>query len=275
MARKTVAFDHLALGVESLSDGFPCLAGQLGGRWALGGDSGDFMTGQLAYREDMRVELIAPSGAGGFMRRFLDKGGPRPHHLTFKVPSLEEALEAVGELGVQSSNGRVDMPFWREAFLHPKVGGLGTLVQLVESDDEFIKEMSKNNVAPPDFPESAADQQGIAWVGVTAESLDRAERLLCDVLSGAITGHGAGWFRASWGTGHSIVVRSAGAQFGEPRLWQDAAPFGVDHVMFGPDELPVAGADWIDLIALEPSPAVNLRMWLASTTKSAGATEPG
>jgi methylmalonyl-CoA/ethylmalonyl-CoA epimerase len=248
--------DHLAVAVETWAEGFPQLAGHFGGQWGHGGDVGEFAPGQLVYRGGMRLELISPGSAGGgFMRRFLDRSGPGPHHLTFRVASLEDALEHVGELGIPALPGRLIMPFRQEAFLHPKSAGLGTLLQFVESDESRLPRRAV--ATPPSYPAVTPPPARIAWVGLTASALPAAQRLLEQALGGELTDKGDGWGLFSWSAGRRLLVREASATPGGAELWPTRT--GVAHVVFGPAELrPTDGG-------LRPN-AVDPRVGLATWT---------
>ena len=145
----SIALDHLAIGVERWTDAYPRFAAELGGQWSHGGDAGGYAPCQLTYGHGMRLELIAPSPSGGFMRRFMDRNGPGAHHLTFKVPAIESTLADLARLGIEPLGGRTDMPFWREAFLHPKLCGVGTLLQIIQVDEGFPTIATP---APDEFP---------------------------------------------------------------------------------------------------------------------------
>jgi len=236
-------FDHLAIGVERWADGFGRFAGQFGGRWAHGGGPGEFMACQLAYRHDMRLELIAPGQAGdNFMRRFLDRSGPGPHHLTFKVPSLDDTLAELSERDIATFGVRTDTPAWREAFLHPKQAGLGTLIQVAQADETLLAHMMVAQAVPPGFPETQPEQAQIAWIGLAVESEPAARELLTEVLHGQPAGGGRGWTRLEWGTGHALVVRDGSAAPGGPTLWPEGR-LGVAHVLFGPAGLDPAALE--------------------------------
>lgn len=240
-----VKFDHLAVGVERWRDGFPRFAGEFGGRWSHGGNADEFAPCQLAYACDMRIELISPGASGGgFMRRFLDRSGPGAHHLTFKVPSLDATLAQMSERGISTFGGRNDSPLWREAFLHPKQAGLGTLLQVAQADEAALAAMGGQQPPPPGFPELQGEPAAIAWIGLAVESTAAAGGLLTEVLRGEQVGGGRGWARLQWGTGHTLVVRDAAAAPGDPALWPEGR-LGVAHVLFGPAGL--AGLDPGDL----------------------------
>ena len=165
----TCTFDHLAIGVERWRDGLPRFAGQFGGRWSHGGEAAEFAPCQLVYAHDMRIELIAPGASGdGFMRRFLDRSGPGAHHITFKVPSLEDTIRQLSERGLAVFGVSMDRPAWREAFVHPKESGLGTLLQVAQVDEQLIGTMTGRQPAPPGFPEVQGEPGG--------DRLDRPDR---------------------------------------------------------------------------------------------------
>ncbi|WP_426246528.1 VOC family protein [Nocardioides sp. LHG3406-4] len=228
--------DHLAIGVVDWSDGFDVYAAELGGAWSHGGDAGEFAPYQLVYRHGFRLEFIAPGSQQGFMHRFIDRDGPGAHHITFKVPSLERALDEVAELGIEPLGGRTDVPFWQEAFLHPKTSALGTLIQLAEVDDELLRSQIRDSPRPPGFPEEQRPQRTIAWVGLTTSDMAVARALLLDTLDGTVEAFGDDWMLASWGPGRRLLVRSGSATPGGAALWADAPLLGVAHVVVEPSE---------------------------------------
>lgn len=233
----SVIFDHLAVGVRSWDEGFRRFAGQLGGRWSHGGDAGEFAPCQLIFPGGFAVELIAPGSArDGFMHRFLRRSGPGPHHVTFKVPSLDAVLGDLAALGITPLGGRTHLPFWQEAFLHPKQCGIGTLLQVAQSEDAVIRGYA--TPPPGGFPAVQEPARSVAWVGLTVESLGRARELFGGVLAGDVTEHDDGWLRMTWGPGRDLLVRTAAAAPGGGALWAGDDP-GVAHVMFAPAELTV------------------------------------
>jgi methylmalonyl-CoA/ethylmalonyl-CoA epimerase len=128
-----ILFDHIAIAVPAMSQAASFLAGELGGVPDAGCPSmaRAFTWGTYAYEGGGSIEVLEPLGASGFLHRFLAERGPSIHHVTFKVPSLDEIsarAEAVGYDVV----GRDDSdPEWREAFLHPKQA-LGIVVQFAQ-----------------------------------------------------------------------------------------------------------------------------------------------
>src|SRR5215831_11761447 len=95
-----VKLDHVAIGLPRWEDAVELFEERLGGA---------------------RLEIVYPMGPpDGFLHRFLANGGPRVHHATFKVPSLDDAIaraeaHGYGVVGVDRGD-----PHWQEAFLHPK-----------------------------------------------------------------------------------------------------------------------------------------------------------
>lgn len=82
---------------------------------------------------DSEVELLAPLDPDSPIGRFLAKRGPGIHHICYRVPDLEKAMEAcraagyrlVDEVPRSGAGGR------RIAFLHPK-STAGILLELTD-----------------------------------------------------------------------------------------------------------------------------------------------
>jgi catechol 2,3-dioxygenase-like lactoylglutathione lyase family enzyme len=130
--------DHVALAAPDTSDALRVLTGELGGTIIFGGQSIGFRPMQVWLGSDdgdgMPVELLEPWDVdiNDFLARFLARHGAGPHHLTFKIPSISEALERVRAAGFHPVNIDVSDPEWKEAFLMPREAH-GTVVQLAES----------------------------------------------------------------------------------------------------------------------------------------------
>jgi methylmalonyl-CoA/ethylmalonyl-CoA epimerase len=82
---------------------------------------------------DVQVELLEPGDADGPVAKFLAKRGAGIHHLCFRVPDLDRALERCRAAGYRliddvprpGADGR------RVAFVHPKATA-GILLELTE-----------------------------------------------------------------------------------------------------------------------------------------------
>ena len=112
----------------------------------------------------------------GFVHRFLARGGPRIHHLTFKVPSLDEICARAERLGYTVVGMDRSDPHWQEAFLHPKQAQ-GLVVQMVESrprpdgDDRAV-------------PRPRANAANVRGVRLSSRSPEAARRQWGELLGG-------------------------------------------------------------------------------------------
>ena len=127
------AFDHIAFALPRIADAVPCLVGVLGGVAHSGAQGGpEFRFGTWRYANGGKLEVIEPVGANGFVHRFLASRGPGLHHVTFKVPSLDEACERARARGYDIVGYDDSEDDWKTAFLHPKQA-LGIVVQFAET----------------------------------------------------------------------------------------------------------------------------------------------
>jgi methylmalonyl-CoA/ethylmalonyl-CoA epimerase len=82
---------------------------------------------------DVDVELLTPREADSPIARFLERRGPGIHHVCYRVPDLDQALETcrrlryrlVDEVPRKGAGGR------RIAFIHPRATA-GILLELTE-----------------------------------------------------------------------------------------------------------------------------------------------
>jgi methylmalonyl-CoA/ethylmalonyl-CoA epimerase len=130
--------DHVALAAIDTTEALHFLTGALGGTVIFGGQSIGFRPMQVWVGtqdgDGMPVELLEPWAVeqNDFLARFVARHGAGPHHMTFKVASLEAALARVESAGFHPVNIDVSDPSWKEAFLMPAEAH-GTVVQLAES----------------------------------------------------------------------------------------------------------------------------------------------
>ena len=130
--------DHVALAAADTSDALAALTGRLGGTVIFGGQAIGFRPMQVWIGtpdgDGMPVELLEPweVDKNDFLARFVARHGAGPHHLTFKVPDLRDALARVRGAGFHPVNIDESDPGWKEAFLMPREAN-GTVVQLAES----------------------------------------------------------------------------------------------------------------------------------------------
>jgi hypothetical protein len=128
--------DHIAVASEHAIDNFVRYRGDLGAAWVAGMYDPGFYWGQLRFANGMTIELLEPADVAkdDFLRRYLDRNGPGPHHVTFKVPDIHAAIEAATEGGYPPVRVNTANPSWKEAFLHPKQSH-GIVVQLAQAGE--------------------------------------------------------------------------------------------------------------------------------------------
>jgi len=176
-----IRFDHIAIGMSRMADSAEMLVGTLGGVPADGQASGVFRWGSWTFDGGGTIEILEPMGDHGFLHRFLDERGPGVHHVTFKVPSLDE-VSAWAERAGYDVVGRDDTdPEWKEAFLHPKQA-LGIVVQFAESGGGG--DGAAPHWQPPPGPPDPPAPVTVVGLHLRAHSRERARRQWETVLEG-------------------------------------------------------------------------------------------
>lgn len=127
--------DHLALASQRAWDNVVRYCSDLGATW-LGGPAEtptEFYFCHVGLAGGTKLEFLQPVPGPGseFLRRFLHRNGPGPHHFTFKVPDLDVAIAEVNDAGYEVVGVRRDNPDWQEAFLHPKQSH-GIVIQIAQ-----------------------------------------------------------------------------------------------------------------------------------------------
>jgi catechol 2,3-dioxygenase-like lactoylglutathione lyase family enzyme len=134
--------DHVALAASDTAPALRFLTGRLGGTVIFGGQSVGFRPMQVFVGDKtgdgMAVELLEPwlPEQNDFLARFLERRGDGPHHMTFKVPDIEDAIARVRAAGIEPTAIDMSDPEWKEAFLMPR-DAHGTVVQLAQSSSDF------------------------------------------------------------------------------------------------------------------------------------------
>ncbi|MFM8238460.1 MAG: VOC family protein [Actinomycetota bacterium] len=132
--------DHVAIAAADTSEALAFLTGECSGTIMFGGEGPGFRPMQVWVGspdgDGMSVELLEPHAVerNDFLARFVARHTAGPHHLTFKVPNLTEAIERVRGAGVHPVNIDMSDPGWMEAFLMPREAH-GTVVQLAETNE--------------------------------------------------------------------------------------------------------------------------------------------
>jgi methylmalonyl-CoA/ethylmalonyl-CoA epimerase len=128
------ALDHTAIAVRDLQAALPLYRDLLGGvpsGFERISNKG-FMWLTLRYPNGSQVELLAPSGEGGFLHDFLARRGEGAHHMTFIVRDLKHAVERARAAGLRIVDEDYREPRWQEAFISPR-SAFGTIVQLAQT----------------------------------------------------------------------------------------------------------------------------------------------
>ena len=195
-----IDLDHVAVAVESQADAWPRYAGELAGAWVGGGGTAGFWSGQVSYANGMKVEVLEPYlvEQNDFLRRFLDRSGPGPHHLTFKVKDIRSALVQVEQAGYRPVSVNLADPMWQEAFIHPK-DAPGVVVQLAQSaGDGDWSSPRPGNLPPP----ARTTPASLVHVAHAVASLDDGCRLFVDLLAGRVENEGddgaTRWVDLAW-----------------------------------------------------------------------------
>jgi methylmalonyl-CoA/ethylmalonyl-CoA epimerase len=125
--------DHVAIAVESIAASLPLFESLTGAT----GSANEQVVSQnvnVAFVGDDpgRLELIEPTSADSNVGRFLARRGAGLHHIAYRVPDLEAALDAFAARGVELIDRvpRAGAGGHRVAFLHPRSTG-GVLIELV------------------------------------------------------------------------------------------------------------------------------------------------
>jgi catechol 2,3-dioxygenase-like lactoylglutathione lyase family enzyme len=174
--------DHVAIAVNAWAEAWPRYVVELGGEWASGGINVDFAPAQLRYANGARIEVLQPwpPDGGGFLHRFLDRHGRGPHHLTFKVPDLARALDAVDSAGLTPVSVDLADPGWKEAFLHPHQA-TGIVVQLAQAAGSW------SSPAPEGFPDARPPERAaLTHVTHAVADLQDGLALFAGLLGGVV-----------------------------------------------------------------------------------------
>ncbi len=224
--------DHVAVAAERASELWPRYAGELAGEWLGGGETAGFYSAQVVYSNGMKLEGLEPRHVeeNDFLRRFLDHTGPGPHHLTFKVPDIEDAIATTEAAGFPLVGVNLEDPRWKEAFVHPKAA-CGIVVQLAQSDGEWELEPR-----PVDLPAPRTDRPArLDHVAHAVADPGRARELFQGLLGGDPLADGGdrtqAWMDLGWSSGG--VVRMVTPLEGGPlRDWIGDRPGRLHHLAF-------------------------------------------
>jgi methylmalonyl-CoA/ethylmalonyl-CoA epimerase len=291
MSEQTIeaaVLDHVAHAVPRWQDVWTRYAVELGAEWSSGGPGPGFAPGQLRFANGARVEVLMPFDihVNDFLHRFIANSGPGPHHLTFKVPDLGEAIEKARRVGLEPIGIDLSDPDWIEAFLHPKEA-TGVVVQLAQAPSAWSS-------PPPDgYPTDRRRRRDGSGPVVAASLLrvthavsdfDAAHALFVGLLGGTVIAQGHGshhrWADLAWGgpLGLRLVSPTDPSSPGELVQWLGGRTGRIHHLELTveePDGLPGAepvgpSLAWIDADSgghwvIEPEDNQGLRLVLRAT----------
>lgn len=228
-----VVLDHVAIAVEQWADAWPRFVTRLGGKWASGGYGPGFAPSQFDYANDFRLEVLAPHDVpvNDFLRRFLDRSGPGPHHLTFKVADLRAALVEVEAAGYRPVAVDFSDPTWLEAFIHPK-DGPGVLVQLAQAGASWESHPPRD-IPPPGEPRASLIHvaHGVASIGdalplfTTLLGADRVATGNDDELD-------ASWVELAWRGPGRVRLLQPHSPSSPVAMWMAGRAGRVHHLTF-------------------------------------------
>lgn len=233
-----ILFDHVAIGVAKMTDAAPFLSGALGGIPDSGHPNAVFTWGTYRFEGGGSIEVLEPRGPSGFLHRFLAERGPSIHHVTFKVPSLDE-ISSRAEAAGYDVVGRDDSDVtWKEAFLHPKQA-LGIVVQFAEPGPapNSVQDTPHPRTPPPAAP-SPPPPVTVLGLRMRAQSRERAMTQWGTVLQGQAADGPRGSLVFTWpGSFMRLAVEIDAAQNEGPiaieiaRPRNSALPLGLHPVL--------------------------------------------
>lgn len=260
-----VDLDHVAVAVEQQATAWPRYGGDLPSSWVGGGGTPGFWSAQVQFANGMKVEVLEPylEEQNDFLRRFLDRNGPGPHHLTFKVADIVAAIARAEEAGYRPVGVNLANDHWKEAFLHPK-DAPGIVVQLAQQagDGDW-----GGDPAPEWFPDRRVGPPAIlVHVAHALADLDEGLRLFVGLLGAERVAEGdvggVGWVDLRW-PGPGRIRLLTGAPLAE---WLGSRAGRVHHLGFAvedPAGVPgavAAGRDGVHEVPPAENLGVRLRL---------------
>jgi catechol 2,3-dioxygenase-like lactoylglutathione lyase family enzyme len=229
----TATPDHVAVAVHDLEAASERWSRELGGVWlAPRWTGGGFGTRQMRFSNLGKLELLEPDAPDGFAAGFLERFGPRVHHVTLKVPDLLEAIATVEAAGYDAVDVSTANDDWHEAFLRPsQVGGMIVQLARARHDDAGWAALAGVDLPPVDAASPALHGPTLA-----SSDLDAARRLWT-TLGATLEDHGDG-FRARWGEAPIDVVVVPGERAGPVGLRFTPDPQLPEDATAGPGTLP-------------------------------------
>lgn len=127
--------DHLGFAVKDIDQAVE-FYGQMYGitEWEMIPMPERHMAVAAARVGDTLLELIAPTSDEASFAKYLSDKGAGMHHIAYEVDDINASLDELRSRGVQliDQEARPGIHNTMVAFVHPKNGGQGVLVELVQ-----------------------------------------------------------------------------------------------------------------------------------------------
>jgi catechol 2,3-dioxygenase-like lactoylglutathione lyase family enzyme len=232
---EAIDLDHVAVAVEHHRDAFACYGGELAGRWLSSGTGSGFSPAQIGYANGMKVEVLMPAQVevNDFLRRFLDRSGPGPHHLTFKVPDLDAVLARAESMGYTPINVDRRDTIWQEAFLHPRAVP-GVVVQVAQASGSMWATPAPSGWPSPRTTEPAT----LVHVAHAVADLSEGLRLFAGWLDGVEAAFGtddllgARWVDLAWPGPGRLRLMTPTSPDSDIAAWLGDRPGRIHHLGF-------------------------------------------
>jgi methylmalonyl-CoA/ethylmalonyl-CoA epimerase len=215
--------DHVAIATHDVSGVLDVLVGTLGVPIIFGGVNFGFRAMQVEAG-NLRIELLEPWNVeqNDFLKRFLERSGEGPHHLTFKTHDIRRELDRVAEAGLHPVGVNIDNEFWKEAFIHPKEAG-GTVVQIAQSAfDDMDFDAEAGEYGPGRWwgeTAAAAPERGhLDRVVIASSDVEKSLALYQGLLGGQTADRAEGWIELSWPAGGRLRIEPNTGEPGIDRL---------------------------------------------------------
>lgn len=127
--------DHIGFAVADVEQGIAFYSQAFGlTEWERISMPERHMAVGVARLGDTLIELIAPTSDEAAFARFLRDKGPGVHHIAYRVDDIRAALAELQVRGVPliDKEPRPGIHNTLIAFVHPRAGGQGVLVELVQ-----------------------------------------------------------------------------------------------------------------------------------------------
>ena len=129
---KVEKIDHIHIAVKDLEKAIRFFSDILGTKFSSVIHAEKFDLKSVL--DPLGLEIIQSTSPEGIIAKFIDQRGEGLHAISFKVPSLDEAIAELQAKGLRLV-GRIDLGGIKEAQFHPK-DSFGMMIELCEYQEE-------------------------------------------------------------------------------------------------------------------------------------------